>query len=101
MAINEQHAASLDRALLNALRSWAATNIPGGHPDTHMVVAVLVRAIGKIMQPIPNDGDKVQLASDALEALLKLSNVPPQLIVDYRKRYRNDALRAVLPAGNA
>lgn len=101
MAINEAHAASLDRALGKALSEWTAQTMPGRLPDTHLVVAVMVRAVGKMLQPIPNSGDKVQLASDALEALLQLSGVPPQMIMDYRKRYRHDALRLVLPQGNA
>ena len=101
MAINEQHAASLNRAFQKALMDWAAATMPGQKPDTHMVVAVMVRAIGGMLKPLPNDGDKVQLASDALEAVLTLSGVPVQLIVQYRQRYRNDALRLVLPEGNA
>jgi hypothetical protein len=101
MAINENQAASLDKALLKAVRDWTAVTMPGRHPDTHLVVAVMVRAIGKMLEPIPNDGDKIQLTSDALEALLTLSGVPQQLIVDYRRRFRHDALRLVLPQGNA
>lgn len=101
MAINEQHAAALNRALLKCLMEWTAETMPGQLPPPDMVMAVMVRAIGGIFKGLPNDGDKVQLASDVLEAMLLLSGVPAAQILQYRRLYRNDALRDLLPAGNA
>ncbi len=101
MAVNEAHAASLDRALLKALGDWTAQTMPGQLPGPDLVMAVMVRAMGKIFTSLPNDGDKVQLASDVIEAMVTLCGVPPAEIQRYRQIYRNDALRIVLPGGNA
>lgn len=101
MAVNEAHAASLDRALRDALRTWTAANMPGQLPGADLVMAVMVRSMGAMFDSLPNDGDKVQLASDVIEAMVTLCGVPPAAIQRYRQIYRNDALRVVLPGGNA